>query len=77
MKNVYLLWHTHIDEDLQGGEDTKLIGVYSSEEKATGVVEYYKTKPGFNGQPENFEIVRYDLDKDEWTEGFFTSVIGE
>ena len=25
---VYLVWHTHLDEDLDNGEDIKLIGVF-------------------------------------------------
>jgi len=34
MENVFLLWHTHFDESLDGGEDVKLIGVYSTKELA-------------------------------------------
>ena len=70
MKSVYLLWHTHIDESLEGGEDVKLIGVYSTMSKAEGALSRTKVLDGFKEQPENFEISCNKLDKDEWTFGF-------
>lgn len=62
---VYLVWHTNPLND-----DEKLIGVYSSDERARDVIQRYLDKPGFKDSPEGFEIAPYDLDKDEWTEGF-------
>jgi homoserine kinase type II len=67
---VYLVWHTHISDD--GSEDVKLIGVYSTAEKAQGAVERAKDQPGFHDTPDGFEISRYEIDKDHWTEGFIT-----
>lgn len=72
MNKVYLLWHTNIDEDLPGGEDVKLIGVYSSEELAISAQERMVIQFGFRDQPEGFEISTYILDKDNWAEGFIT-----
>jgi hypothetical protein len=72
MTEVYLLWHIHTDEDLPGGEDVKLIGVYSSEELAVSAKDRMAIQPGFKDQAEGFEISAYTLDKDNWVEGFIT-----
>jgi hypothetical protein len=73
MTEVFLLLHTHIDESLEGGEQIKIIGVYSSELNAEKTLRNYVSKPGFNKQPDNFEIVSYKLDRDGWVDGFFTT----
>jgi hypothetical protein len=77
MKTVFLLWHTNYDEDLQGGEDSKLIGVYSSYEKANATKMRSEILPGFRDQKAGFEIVEYELDKDERNEGFATLTMGD
>jgi hypothetical protein len=61
---VYLLWHT----DKHG--DEKLIGVYGTKEQATSAITRTKDKPGFSDTGGEFEIARYELNKDHWTEGF-------
>jgi len=38
MKFFYLLWHIHYDQALLGGEDVKLIGIYTSIEKGGGSI---------------------------------------
>jgi len=70
MKFVYLLWHTHSDELLVGGEDVKLIGVYTSKENAEEAQSRTEQLEGFKDHPEGFEISCNELDKDEWTSGF-------
>ncbi|NII85340.1 MULTISPECIES: hypothetical protein [unclassified Pedobacter] len=70
---VYLLWHTHYDESLSGGEDVKLIGVYSTETKAEEALLRAKQLDGFKDFHEGFEISVNVLDKDEWTSGFITN----
>lgn len=72
MEFVYLLWHTHIDEKLDGGEDFKLIGVYTSMELAEAAQARAELLEGFRDAKEGFEISRYRLDKDEWTSGYIT-----
>nr|WP_315402745.1 hypothetical protein [uncultured Sphingobacterium sp.] len=72
MENVYLLWHTHIDKNLDGGEDIKLIGVYSSELLAEEALKRKSTEKGFKDHLEGFEISRYILDHDAWSSGFVT-----
>ena len=66
--DVYLLWHTHEMPD--GEEDDKLIGVFSSEEKADQVRLRALIQPGFHDAPEGFVISRYMVDEDHWTEGY-------
>ncbi|HVP43873.1 MAG TPA: hypothetical protein VMS96_10600 [Terriglobales bacterium] len=63
-KQVYLLWHT----DKHG--DEKLLGVYATEKKATSAIGRIKGKPGFSGPGGEFEIAKYEVDKDYWIEGF-------
>jgi hypothetical protein len=70
MKDVYVLWHTH--ELDSGEEDSKLLGIYSSESIARGKIDEYKGLSGFNKYPEGFEIVKYLIDFDYWKEGFIT-----
>lgn len=75
MERVYLVQHSYeyqYDDDLNI-EETKIIGIYSSRDKAQQVVERYKTKKGFNRFPEDcFYIDAYELDKDHWKDGFIT-----
>ena len=72
MEKVYLLWHTHIDENLNEGEDIKLIGVYSSELLAEEALQRKSKEKGFKDHLEGFEISRYILDQDSWSSGFVT-----
>jgi len=73
MEFVYLLWHTHLDENLDGGEDVKLIGVYSSRKNAEEALSRSKYLNGFKDFPDGFDISVNKLDKDEWVSGFATS----
>lgn len=70
MLQVYLLWHTH--ELPNGEDDDKLIGVYSSLEKAEQAQLRAATRPGFRDALEGFCIDAYDVNQDHWTEGFVT-----
>ena len=68
--NVCLLWHTH---ELPGGEeDSKLIGVYSSRESAEVAQARAVQLPGFRDVPAGFVIDTYQLDQDQWREGYAT-----
>ncbi|HUE74216.1 MAG TPA: hypothetical protein VMP01_25270 [Pirellulaceae bacterium] len=68
--NVFLLWHTH--EMPNGEEDSKLIGVYSSEEMAHEAKKRSLRQPGFRDLPDGFLVDSYEVDRDNWTEGFIT-----
>jgi len=65
---IYLLWHTYADES--GGEDHKLIGVYSSEVRAKEALEQVRSQPGFRDHPDGFGIYESSLDWTSWQGGF-------
>ncbi len=67
---VYMLQHVHCLED--GEEDVKLIGVYSSLENAQAAVRRLSLAPGFSEALTGFHIDEYQIDKDQWVEGFST-----
>lgn len=69
MENVFILEHTYELDDI---EETKFIGVYTSEILAKEAIERLKSKPGFCSRPENFVISKQQLNQDSWTEGFST-----
>ena len=68
MDAVFLLWHVQKFEN--GEDDEKLIGVYRSEDAAKDAIQRVAGKPGFVDQPNGFEICSYELDRDNWTEGY-------
>ncbi len=70
MQCVYLLWHTH--EFDTGEKDVKLLGVYSTDSMARSKIDVYKVLPGFKDSPAGFEVSNYEIDYDEWMEGFVT-----
>ena len=68
MSTVFLLWHFRQTGD--GDSNDKLIGVYSSRERAEAAIERKLLFPGFRDHPEAFTIDPYTVDKDSWSEGF-------
>ena len=72
--DVFLLWHIYTLTDDDGPRDeVKLIGAFSSEEKAQRQIEALKDKPGFYEHPLScFEVHRTRLDQPGWTDGFCT-----
>ena len=69
MDVVYVLQHVH--ETPNGDdEDVKMIGVYSSEQKAQEAIARVVKAPGFREHPDGFHIDAYEVDRDNWTEGF-------
>ena len=70
MKVVYVLQHVHSLGD--GEEDVKLIGVYSSREHAQAAIARLRQAPGFSDAPAGFYIDEYQVDKDQWIEGYAT-----
>ena len=68
--DVFLLWHVH---ELPGGEDdAKLIGVYATAADAEMARQRVCSQPGFRDSPDGFEVSRYGVGRDHWTEGFVT-----
>lgn len=68
---VYVLQHIYeYGEDNEYMED-KMLGVYSSEEKASEAIERYMLLEGFRDYPrECFYISKYSIDTDSWIGGF-------
>jgi len=67
---VYVLQHEHSLED--GTEDVKFIGVYSSRAAAEQAITRLSQLPGFCESPSGFCIDAYQIDKDQWVEGYAT-----
>jgi hypothetical protein len=72
MKHVYLLWNTHSNEALLGGEDIELICVYTSEKNAQDAQLRAAQLTGFRDHTNGFEIAVNTLNKNEWLSGFIT-----
>lgn len=71
MKTVFILQHSY---ELDGHDETKFIGTYSTKEQAELAITRLKDKNGFKYYPNAFEISEYELDKDNWTDGFATVI---
>jgi len=71
MTVVYLLWHVHEDEP--DSDNDKLCGIYSTEANAKEAIERLLKQPGFRDFPTGFQIAKYTIDKNEWTEGFVST----
>jgi len=71
IKHVYIVQHEH---EVEGCDDVKLIGIFSSLEKANATVERYKNLPGFRDCKDSFFVNDYILDETEWKEGFVTII---
>lgn len=70
MSKVYVLQHVHSLAD--GSEDVKFIGVYSSRDNARAAAVRVGRAPGFSIAPDGFHIDEYQLDTDQWIEGYST-----
>ncbi|HQU45840.1 MAG TPA: hypothetical protein PK867_23700 [Pirellulales bacterium] len=67
---VYLLQHVHCLEG--GAEDVKMIGAYSSRENAEAAITRLRRRAGFSEATAGFHIDEYQVDKDQWVEGYST-----
>jgi hypothetical protein len=70
MNKVYVV--QHVNELDKNDVDIKFIGVYSSYAKAQKSIEILSKKTGFKDNPSGFSIDEYEVDKDNWAEGFIT-----
>lgn len=62
-------WFKELDDDVA---DEKLIGVFSTLEKAKEALDNAARLPGFRDSADCLSLGRIDVDKDHWTEGFLT-----
>jgi hypothetical protein len=72
MKHIFILWHTHGDDDEEKEANLKLIGAYSSESEAEAAKARKLKYPGFREAPDGFEIEKLELNRDQWSEGYIT-----
>ena len=70
MTTAYLLQHVRT---IDGQDDVKVIGVYSSKTLARDAITRLSTAQGFRDGGE-FSIDPYELDEDHWKEGYVTLV---
>ncbi len=68
MNLVYLL--QHIYESDNGYEESKVLGIFSSEIEAKKAVLLYKDLPGFKDRPADFYIDPYEINRKYWPQGF-------
>ena len=66
-KFVYLVFHGFGGD---GDERLKLIGVFTTYDKARNAVRRVKNKPGFNDPAGKFHLNRHPLDDPAWLSGF-------
>ena len=71
MSIVYVVQHVHESQDGED-EDVKLIGVYGTPSEADAAIARSRLLPGFREHPEGFHVTAYELNKDNWTEGFIS-----
>lgn len=65
---VFILQHAHIA--VGNEKEVKLIGIYSTHERAQEAESRLRSKRGFCDAPEGFSIQPYPVDHDGWTEGY-------
>ncbi|WP_310486487.1 hypothetical protein [Chamaesiphon sp. VAR_69_metabat_338] len=68
-RTVFLLQHSYERDDC---DETKTIGIYSSRSQAEAAIVRLSQQPGFCERPDDFWIDEYELDRDNWCEGFAT-----
>ena len=59
-----------LDWDEEEGDDLKMLGAYSTEQKAEERIERARALPGFRDEPDCFRIDCCTVDDDQWTDGF-------
>lgn len=63
-----LLWHEY--ETAFGDVESKLVGVYRTEEDARGAIDRYVRLPGFRDYPDGFSIQALAPNEEWWSDGF-------
>ena len=74
LMKVYILWHIYeLHDDYGPHDEEKLIGIFSTRERAAEAIESHKDLEGFRDYPvECFEIHEAVVDRSNWNEGFTT-----
>lgn len=69
MKAVFVVEHSY---ELNGIDETKFIGVYSSKKEAENAISKLKLQAGFKDRPNDFHLNKVEINKTAWTEGYVT-----
>lgn len=69
MKKVYIVEHSY---ELNGCDEIKSIGIFSTEKKAKEAVKKLKKQKGFKKYKKGFNIGPCLIDQIYWDGGFFT-----
>jgi hypothetical protein len=69
-QEFFALWHRYVDE--RGCDQDKLLGIYSTHEKAEEGLALLRDQPGFRDHPDGFEITDGIMDETYMREGFIT-----
>ena len=64
---VYLLQH---EFELEGREESFMLGVFSDRQHAEEAQAYFETQPGFRDHLDGFTISETVLNQRMWSEGF-------
>ena len=64
---VFVVQHEYPRDDDR--DETRLIGIYSTEAKAKSAIERLRVLPGFSESPDGFSVDCYPLDADHLVEG--------
>ena len=67
--SVFYLAHEYFDGEYDNVSDLGYDSTYENAEKS---LSEYRENPEFINYPDGFSIDEYEIDKPEWTEGFFT-----
>ena len=68
LKKIYFLYYVYEFED--GHDDIRLLGVFSSKEKANIALKNIKKNPNYKKIKNLFSIHQIIIDKLGWTEGY-------
>lgn len=77
-EKVYLV--THFKEDSESIDGFKIVGIFSTEEKAEAVIKELSQAPGFSEHKEGFSVGPYEVNRNNWEGGFlsgFDAIIDE
>ncbi len=69
-QDYYELWHLRVDDE--GRDYDKMLGVYSTEEKADQGLMLLRDKPGFRDNPDGFEVLDGTMNHTGMIDGFIT-----
>lgn len=66
-KYIYRLEHWYDEDDYSISTE---LGLYSTQKKAEKALHKFKKDPRFSGHPKDFYIIKEEIDKKDWEEGF-------